>query len=157
MTIPLNRRYLNLSAAAEATFIAGAQSEEPVRGLTHGYYKYPARFSPTFVRAAIETFTRPGELCLDPHVGGGTTLVEALALGRHGIGVDISSLAAFVASVKTSVFTEAELKRLDAWSIETPLNKGHCTFVGALVAGIDERAEGVWKIFCELTFSSIIK
>ena len=30
------------------------------------------------MRAAIETFTSPGDLVLDPHVGGGTTLVEAL-------------------------------------------------------------------------------
>jgi hypothetical protein len=84
----------------------------PVRGLTLGYYKYPARFSPAFVRAAIETFTAPGDLCLDPHVGG----VEALALGRHGVGVDISTLAHFVAEVKTTLFSETELDRLEAWA-----------------------------------------
>ena len=30
-----------------------------VSGLTHGIYRYPARFSPVFARAAIELFTKP--------------------------------------------------------------------------------------------------
>jgi hypothetical protein len=107
---------LDMAATAEAALVADARDPEPVRGLTHGFYKYPARFSPSFVRAAIEAFTRPGEIVLDNHVGGGTTLVEALALGRHAIGVDISTLAEFVATVKTTVFSEAELDRLAAWA-----------------------------------------
>jgi hypothetical protein len=107
---------LRLASSSEAALIKGARDDEPVRGLTHGFYKYPARFSPSFVRAAIETFTRPGELVLDNHVGGGTTLVEALAIGRDAIGVDISALADFVARVKTTVFSEAELDRLEAWA-----------------------------------------
>lgn len=109
-------RYLQLSEARQLALIAGARDNEPVRGLTHSYYKYPARFSPQFVRAAIETFTRRGHVVLDPHVGGGTTLVEARALGRHSIGVDISQLAEFVASVKTTVYSEAEIEALRAWS-----------------------------------------
>jgi hypothetical protein len=116
MTDSRRLRYLNLARTAEVALIAGARDAEPVKGLTHGYYKYPARFSPTFARVAIETFTGRGDLCLDPHVGGGTTLVEALALGRHAIGVDISALAEFVARAKTIVFSHAELERLDAWA-----------------------------------------
>jgi hypothetical protein len=50
-----------------------------VSGLTHDLYRYPARFSPLFARAAIETFTEPGDTVLDPFAGGSTTLVEALA------------------------------------------------------------------------------
>ncbi len=107
---------LDLTAAAQAALVAGARDLEPVRGLTHGFYKYPARFSPSFVRAAIEIFTRPGDLVLDNHVGGGTTLVEALVLGRHAVGIDISTLAEFVATVKTTVFDKAELDRLAAWA-----------------------------------------
>ena len=91
---------LDLSTAFQELLIAGARDAAPVRGLTHGYYKYPARFSPEFAHVVIKAFTKPGDLVLDNHVGGGTTLVEALALGRDGIGVDISSLAEFVATVK---------------------------------------------------------
>src|SRR5215467_12038614 len=86
-------RFLCLSEEAQRGLILGARDADHVRGLTHDFYKYPARFSPSFARAAIETFTKPGQLVLDPHVGGGTTLVEARALGRECVGVDISPLA----------------------------------------------------------------
>lgn len=108
--------FLKLAPDSEDMLIAGARDMAPVRGLTHGFYKYPARFSPAFARAAIQAFTTPGDFVLDPHVGGGTSLVEALAAGRNAIGIDISALAQFVATVKTTVYSEAELDRLNAWS-----------------------------------------
>jgi hypothetical protein len=43
--------FRRLSEAAQTRLIAAARDGEHVHGLTHGYYKYPARFSPTFVRA----------------------------------------------------------------------------------------------------------
>jgi tRNA G10 N-methylase Trm11 len=49
---------------------------------------------------------------LDPFVGGGTTLVESLALGSHGVGIDISALATFVSEVKTTLLTDKELDLL---------------------------------------------
>jgi hypothetical protein len=107
---------LRLSNATQAALIASARDNSPVRGLTHGFYKYPARFSPLFVRAAIEAFSKPGDLVFDPHVGGGTTLVEAIASGREGLGVDISTLAEFVATIKCTVFSELELEKLDRWA-----------------------------------------
>jgi hypothetical protein len=114
------RLLIELIETAQVALVAGARDAEPVRGLTHGFYKYPARFSPAFVRAAIQAFTKPGDLCLDPHVGGGTTLVEALATGRNAIGVDISPLAEFVAKVKSTVFSEAEIETLDRWCVRLP-------------------------------------
>src|SRR4051795_9602564 len=92
--------FVRLTDDAQTRLIAAARDGEPVRGLTHGFYKYPARFSPSFARAAIETFTTPGDLVMDPHVGGGTTIVEARAMGREALGVDISELAEFVSNVK---------------------------------------------------------
>jgi hypothetical protein len=112
--------YLRLPSDEEAALITAARDSEPVRGLTHEFYKYPARFSPVFARVAIETFTRSGDLVLDPHVGGGTTLVEALATGRKAIGVDISTLAEFVTRVKCTVFSEAELDTLEEWAKTVP-------------------------------------
>lgn len=117
MSEPHRRPVLALSLAAQAALIAGARDALPVRGLTHNFYRYPARFSPAFVRAAIEAFTTPGDLVLDNHVGGGTTLVEALATARHAVGVDISPLAEFVATAKTTIYSEAELERLEAWAV----------------------------------------
>ena len=91
-----------------------------MRGLTHDFYKYPARFSPIFARAVIEAFTKPGQLVLDPHAGGATTLVEARALGRRAVGVDVSSLAQFVAKVKCTIYSDAELKNLSNWAARLP-------------------------------------
>ncbi|MGX1348001.1 hypothetical protein AB7M49_001577 [Bradyrhizobium elkanii] len=107
---------LELSDETQATLVTAARDAAPVRGLTHGYYKYPARFSPVFANAAIKAFTKPGDLVLDPHVGGGTTLVEALANGREAVGVDISALAEFITNVKCTVYSEAEIEALDRWS-----------------------------------------
>jgi hypothetical protein len=96
--------------------IDAARDRSRVSGLTHDFYRYPARFSPTFVRTAIETFTAPGDFVLDPFLGGGTTAVEALALGRSVIGTDVSSLAVFLAQVKTTLYSEIEFKTLEYWA-----------------------------------------
>lgn len=99
-----------------AEFLEAVQSCQPVLGLTHGFYRYPARFSPLFARAAIKAFTQPGDLVLDPFMGGGTTLVEARVLGRLAIGVDISELAVFVTRVKTTPLSDEDLATIHDWA-----------------------------------------
>lgn len=99
-----------------ARLVEAACDASPIAGLTHNFYRYPARFSPKLVRAAIDAFTVPGDLVLDPFVGGGTTLVEAMVSGRHAIGADISSLATFVSEVKTTLYSDVELERLTLWA-----------------------------------------
>lgn len=110
-TSPVRGHSENLSRLIEA-----ARDVSPIAGFTHNFYRYPARFSPKLVRAAIDAFTDPGDLVLDPFVGGGTTLVEAMVSGRHAIGTDISSLATFVSEVKTTIYSEDELARLTRWA-----------------------------------------
>src|ERR1051326_2322441 len=83
-------------------------STTPVAGLTHTFYRYPARFSPDFVRSAVERFTRPGDLVLDPFMGGGTTAVEALASGRTFVGADLNRLSVFIAATKTTPLTKSD-------------------------------------------------
>jgi hypothetical protein len=87
-----------------------------VSGLTHDIYRYPARFSPVFARIAIELFTEPGDTILDPFMGGSTSLVEALAAGRHAVGTDINQLAIFLARVKTLLVSDEDLASLRVWS-----------------------------------------
>jgi len=87
-----------------------------ISGLTHGFYNYPARFSPHFVREAIRAFSEPGDCVLDPFCGGGTTLVEAMALGRSAVGVDISSLSAFVTKAKTLLLTSNDEMAVRRWA-----------------------------------------
>ena len=90
--------------------------QQPVTGLTHNFYKYPARFSPSFARQIVLAFSNPGDLVFDPFMGGGTTLVEARALGRRGAGTDISSLAVFLTETKTAIFSPGELRRIESWA-----------------------------------------
>ncbi len=91
-------------------------SSVPVAGHTHSFYRYPARFSPQFARAAIDFFSRPGDTVLDPFMGGGTAAVEALVSGRRFVGCDINSLAAFVTRVKTTPLTKPDADLLAAWA-----------------------------------------
>ena len=96
-----------------------ALDQEPISGLTHRFYRYPARFSPRFVRTAIQEFSSPGETVLDPYMGGGTTIVEAYANGRRAIGNDVNSLAVVVARVKLATLTAAEQVAIEEWACET--------------------------------------
>lgn len=100
--------------------ITAVHSQKRVNGLTHDFYKYPARFSPQFAQAATEAFTNPGEIVADPFVGGGTTLVEARASGRIGVGTDISTLATFVSKTKTRVLSGADIDFLSTWFGQLP-------------------------------------
>jgi len=106
---------LELSQSSVSRLWNAVEDRSRVKGLTHQFYRYPARFSPQFVRAFIEEFTEPGDLVVDPFVGGGTTLVEAMAAGRRAIGSDINSLATFVTKVKTTPLKKNELEFLASW------------------------------------------
>ncbi|MHC4681965.1 MAG: DNA methyltransferase, partial [Planctomycetota bacterium] len=87
-----------------------------VAGLTHNFYKYPARFSPAFASTAIDLFSKPGDVVTDPYMGGGTTIVEAMVAGRHAIGADLNSLSLFLTRVKTTSLTSKEKESLSLWA-----------------------------------------
>ena len=53
--------------------------------------KHPARMLPAIAEHAIDVYTDPGDLVLDPMCGIGTTLVEAVHAGRDAIGVEYES------------------------------------------------------------------
>lgn len=83
-----------------------------ISGYTHNFYNYPARFSPLFARTVIKIFSRPGDLIFDPFMGGGTTIVEAMVLGRNAVGTDINSLSKFITEVKTTILNEKEQQEI---------------------------------------------
>lgn len=97
-----------------------ALDKKPVSGLTHNFYRYPARFSPSFASIAIQLFSKQGDLILDPYMGGGTTVIEAMVAGRRVIGIDLNSLAVFVTSVKTTALTKKERKEVISWNETYP-------------------------------------
>jgi len=92
------------------------QSKHHVEGLTHSFYRYPARFAPEFVREAITQFSREGDCVLDTFMGGGTTIVEAIAAGRSALGTDINPLAHFVTAVKTTPLSSRDRERILCWA-----------------------------------------
>lgn len=49
---------------------------------------HPGKMVPSIARYLIATYTQPGEWVCDPMAGIATTVVEAMHLGRHGIGVE---------------------------------------------------------------------
>jgi hypothetical protein len=49
---------------------------------------HPAKMLPAVAAQAIEHYTTPGDLVLDPMCGIGTTLVEAVHAGRRAIGIE---------------------------------------------------------------------
>lgn len=93
-----------------------ALDTSPVSGLTHTFYRYPARFSPRFAAAAIEAFSEPGDLVLDPYMGGATTIVESIVRGRPAVGCDLNSLAVFVGRAKTTVLAADDRKAVREWA-----------------------------------------
>ena len=91
------------------------RSAKRVQGYTHDFYKYPARFSPGFVRYILDSLTEPGDYVLDPFMGGGTTIVEAAASGRRAVGSDVNELARFITSAKTTPLSEDDVTEVRGW------------------------------------------
>lgn len=104
-------------AILDSTYVSlgGRRTASP-----HEFYRYPARFSPAFARAAIELFTRPGDLILDPFVGGGTTLVESRLSGRLSIGSDLNPLAILISKAKALPISHQDLNHVADWAQRLP-------------------------------------
>ena len=68
--------------------------------MSHDFHAFPAKFPPQLPRLFINNLTNPGEKVLDPMMGSGTCVVEAVGLGREGIGLDIDPLAVMLSKVK---------------------------------------------------------
>lgn len=78
----------------------------------HRLHWYPGSFIPQIPSYAIDILSKPGDLVYDPFCGVGTTLVEAVRLGRRACGTDSNSIAVRVAIAKTTFLTEVELDSL---------------------------------------------
>ncbi len=90
-------------------------------------HKYWSRKPADLVAERIAAATSPGDLVLDPFCGSGVAPIEAAALGRRGIGVDVNPFAIFLAR------TTATACDADALAA-----------AGARVLAMAERDEAVW-------------
>jgi hypothetical protein len=152
---------------------------------SHDLHSFAAKFPPQLPGTFIRGLTNPGDIILDPMMGSGTTVVEALLQGRQGIGLDIDPLALHLGRAKTMkvdrhhvreslsmVLTTAnrllgEKSRIDE-SLSEFFDRQTKIFVDywflpeiqrelmALVLAMKRVTDRACRCFLELTFSSII-
>ena len=79
----------------------------PVERYTHGFHTYPAGLHPDAARTLLGLM--PEGPVLDPFMGGGTVMVEAVAAGRKAYGRDVSPTALRVARLRSAFLSEDEL------------------------------------------------
>lgn len=79
---------------------------------THDFHAFPAKFPPQLPEKFILGLTQPGDVVLDPMMGSGTTILEAILHRRKAIGFDIDPLARLIAKVKTTKLNIEQLAEL---------------------------------------------
>ncbi|MCL5028262.1 MAG: site-specific DNA-methyltransferase [Bacteroidetes bacterium] len=77
--------------------------------LSHNFHSFPAKFPPQLPRKFILELTNENDFVLDPMMGSGTTILEAVSNNRLATGFDIDPLALLITSVKTSVYNKTLL------------------------------------------------
>jgi len=94
---------------------------------------YRGNWSPYIPRNLILHYTKPGDLVLDPFVGGGTTAIEAKLLGRPCIALDINegALQQTRAHTRFSGGTTGELEVLRGDAAHLPLRDNRVALVCA--------------------------
>ena len=102
--------------------ISAVNDQSRVRGSTHRFYTYPAGFSPVFVETAIKSLTKINDLVLDPFMGGGTTLIEALRAERKVVGIDLNPIATFVTKVKSTKISRKNHDNIEKWADDMSKN-----------------------------------
>src|SRR3989344_2051030 len=59
-------------------------------------HKYWARKPHNVVSEYIQNYTKEGDIVLDPFCGSGPAPIEAIKIGRKGIGVDLNPTSMFI-------------------------------------------------------------
>ena len=87
---------------------------------------YRACFKPQLPHFFISRLTEPGETVFDPHMGRGTTVLEAALLGRRAAGCDINPLSEILVAPRLDPPDLNEIRdRLDALDLESPVDVRH--------------------------------
>ena len=81
--------------------------------LTHNLHPYPAKFIPQIPNALIQELSAVGDTVADLFCGSGTTLLEAVQLKRHAVGIDANPLATAISRAKTTTLEESEFRELE--------------------------------------------
>lgn len=152
----------------------------------HNTHAFAAKFPSQLPRLFIDSLTKPGDVVLDPMAGSGTAIIEAVLMGRIGIGVDMDMLAVKLSRAKLMAFDHTLVRgainqvvshatftyRSRTLDIESFLQKTygpkviaffHYWFrkdtieqLACLVKEIRQVSDPAIRNFCEVIFSSII-
>lgn len=91
--------------------------------------RHPGKMLPELARRILTEYSQPGDIVVDPMCGIGTTLVEAAALGRRCIGVELEERWVTVTRANLRLALSARQRRLaavhrgDARSLEALLRR----------------------------------
>jgi hypothetical protein len=72
---------------------------------------YRACFKPQLPRFFVEQLTKPDDIVYDPFMGRGTTLVEAVLMGRRAYGCDVNPLSRVLCEPRLQPPTLVEIER----------------------------------------------
>lgn len=121
-------------------------------GLTHSLHRFPAKYIPQVPRWAIKNFATAESVVLDPFMGSGTTLVEALCAVNHSYGTDIDPLARLISAAKTGDFNPSRLRSIAAALSPAQLPPiAECFLPMTGVKNVTHWfSEAAWKDLCRL-------
>ncbi|MBU0471785.1 MAG: site-specific DNA-methyltransferase [Nanoarchaeota archaeon] len=69
----------------------------------HNLHSYPAMLTPSMVKRILNEYSKASDIIMDPYVGSGTVIVEAMRYGNKAVyGFDLNSLALLIAKVKST-------------------------------------------------------
>ncbi|WP_456396876.1 DNA methyltransferase [Thermococcus sp.] len=77
----------------------------------HRLHPYKGKFIPQLVEYFLGRYFKSGSIILDPFMGSGTTLVQAMEMGIHSIGIDISPFNCLIAETKLQKYDVQKLKQ----------------------------------------------
>ena len=83
-----------------------------VNYFSHGFFKYPCKFIPQIPRWAIQQYSKPEDIVLDPFAGSGTTLVESVLNKRIGLGIDFDKFSQLLCKVKTTKYDKNLINKI---------------------------------------------
>ncbi len=83
---------------------------------THGIHEYKGKFFPQLVRSLLNIAQVPANgIVADPTCGSGTTLVEAVLSGFHGVGLDLNPLSVLMSKTKCALLSVPPTQLLDTY------------------------------------------
>lgn len=85
-----------------------------------GNRRHPTEKAVEIIRPLIQSFSKPGDLVLDPFLGSGTTAVAAALCRRRAIGIEIESRYCTVAARRLDGVRRYQQSRHDSASVGNP-------------------------------------